>query len=312
VTEVDGQEMTQALQTDAVSALSGRVAGVQISSSTNMGGSSRILIRGANSITQNNQPLFIVDGIPMDNSNYSSSGAASGRGGIDYGNLLKDLNPDEWQILADNAPTIATDFGVDLGTVEGVLQAIFVFVVATFAMLLFAAATQGYFLARSRIYESAALLVVAFTLFVPNVWLDMVQSPFRSVPPAEFETVLGEVDDGTQLRLLIAGPDFNTGAAAETTLVMTAEGTSAAERIQNSGLLLFVEGDTVRLDEPMFGTATAEKLADFDFYSDTPVAIAAVQVPQNRLPSQVFYVPALALLALVILMQRRRQTKPAF
>ena len=94
VQEVDGEEMTNALQTDAVSALSGRVAGVQISSSTNMGGSSRILIRGANSITQGNQPLFVVDGIPMDNSNYSS-GADNGNGGVDYGNLLNDLNPDE-------------------------------------------------------------------------------------------------------------------------------------------------------------------------------------------------------------------------
>jgi TonB-linked SusC/RagA family outer membrane protein len=95
VQEVDGEEMTKALQTDAVSALAGRVAGVQISSSTNMGGSTNIMIRGASSITQNNQPLFIVDGIPMDNSNYSGGGAASGGGGIDYGNLLNDLNPDE-------------------------------------------------------------------------------------------------------------------------------------------------------------------------------------------------------------------------
>jgi len=95
VSEVGGEELTQAMQTDAVSALSGRVAGVQVSSSTNMGGSSSILIRGAASITQNNQPLFIVDGIPMDNSNYSSTGAASGGGGADYGNLINDLNPDE-------------------------------------------------------------------------------------------------------------------------------------------------------------------------------------------------------------------------
>ncbi|KKM79171.1 hypothetical protein LCGC14_1352630, partial [marine sediment metagenome] len=49
-------------------------------------------------------------------------------------------------------------YGVDLGTWSGVLQAVFVFVIATFAMLLFAAATQGYFLAKSRIHESAALL----------------------------------------------------------------------------------------------------------------------------------------------------------
>ncbi|WJY22954.1 TRAP transporter permease [Fontisubflavum oceani] len=203
-------------------------------------------------------------------------------------------------------------YGVDLGTWEGIFQAVTVFIVATFAMLLFAAATQGYFLARSRIYESAALLLVAFTLFVPNIWLDIVQDPFREVPPAQFETAVGEAAEGAQLRLLIQGPDFNTGEMAETTLVLNAVGASAAERIANSGLLLIPDGEVVRLDEPMFGTATAETLADFDFYADTPVQLAAVRMPQDRMPEQVFYLPALLLLGLVVLLQRRRQTKPAF
>jgi hypothetical protein len=203
-------------------------------------------------------------------------------------------------------------YGVDLGTLSGVLEALFVFLVATFAMLLFAAATQGYFLARSRLHESAALLLVAFTLFVPNVWLNLVQSPFRIVEPAQFEQVLGAVEEGTRLRLRIAGPDFNTGETAETTLVLTAEGETVEQRIQNSGLLLLPEGDTVRLDEPMFGTAAAEKLADFDFYADEPVALAAIQAPRERLPAEVFYIPALLLLGLVVVLQRRRQTKPAF
>ncbi|RMA41242.1 TRAP transporter permease [Rhodophyticola porphyridii] len=203
-------------------------------------------------------------------------------------------------------------YGVDLGTWAGIGQAVFVFIVATFAMLLFAAATQGYFLARSRIYESAALLLVAFTLFVPNVWLNMVQDPFRDIPPTQFETAVGEAEDGAQLRLLIQGPDFNSGEMTETTLVLNVEGADEAERIANSGLLLIPEGEAVRLDEPMFGTATAESLADFDFYADTPVQLASVRVPQTRMPEQVFYLPALLLLGLVMLLQRRRQTKPAF
>ncbi|MFQ6550139.1 TRAP transporter permease [Aestuariibius sp. 2305UL40-4] len=203
-------------------------------------------------------------------------------------------------------------YGVDLGTWQGVLQAVFVFVVATFAMLLFAAATQGYFLARSRIYESAALLLVAFTLFVPNVWLDMVQNPFRQVEPAQFETALGEAAEDEQLRLLIRGPDFNTGETAETTLVVNASGATAEERLANTGLLLMPEGEAMRLDEPMFGTETAEALIDFDFYADEPVQLAAVQVARDRLPEQVFFIPALLLLGLIILLQRRRQTKPAF
>ena len=68
----------------------------------------------------------------------------------------------------------------------------------------------------------------------------------------------------------------------------------------------------MRLDEPMFGTDTAEALIDFDFYADDPVTLASVQVAQDRLPEQLFYIPALLLLGLVILLQRRRQTKPAF
>jgi len=203
-------------------------------------------------------------------------------------------------------------YGVDLGTWAGILQAVFVFVVATFAMLLFAAATQGYFLARSRIYESVALLLVAFTLFVPNVWLNMVQDPFRTIAPAEFETVLGEVPEGEQLRILVQGPNFDTGEIDETTLSITAEGASAMERMSNTGLLLLPEGDVMRLDEPMFGTETAEALIDFDFYADNPVTLASVQVARDRMPEQVFYIPALLLLGLVILLQRRRQTKPAF
>ena len=204
-------------------------------------------------------------------------------------------------------------YGVDLGTWAGIGQAAFVFVVATFAMLLFAAATQGYFLAPSRLHESAALLLVAFTLFVPNVWLDMVQPPFRDVPPARFEQAVEAAHDGDSLRLLIEGPDFNTGDMISTTLVMQIEGEgSAADRIDASGLLLFPEGDVVRLDEPMFGTDTAETLSNFDFYADAPVRLAAVQTATERLPAQIFYIPALLLLGLVILLQRRRQTKPAF
>ena len=87
---------------------------------------------------------------------------------------------------------------------------------------------------------------------------------------------------------------------------------SAQERIDASGLLLYPDGDVVRLDEPMFGTPSAEKLANFDFYADAPVQLASIEAPRDRMPKQVFYLPALLLLGVVIMLQRRRQTKPAF
>lgn len=96
VQQVDGEDLSKARETNIVNSLTGKIAGVQISSGAgNMGGSARILIRGANSFTGNNQPLFVVDGIPMDNSNFTTLDQARGGGGYDYGNSIQDLNPDD-------------------------------------------------------------------------------------------------------------------------------------------------------------------------------------------------------------------------
>ena len=96
VSEVGGDELAQVNQTNIVNSLSGRIAGVQVTgSSGNMGGSSRITIRGINSITGNNSPLFVVDGVIINNSDYNTVNTARGAGGYDYGNLAQDINPDD-------------------------------------------------------------------------------------------------------------------------------------------------------------------------------------------------------------------------
>jgi TonB-linked SusC/RagA family outer membrane protein len=96
VAQVKGDQLAQVNQTNVVNSLSGRVAGVQVTgASGNMGGSSRITIRGINSITGNNSPLFVVDGVVINNSDYNSLDAARGAGGYDYGNLAQDINPDD-------------------------------------------------------------------------------------------------------------------------------------------------------------------------------------------------------------------------
>lgn len=94
--QLAGDELTEARNSNALSSLSGKVAGVQISNSSgNLGGSTRIVLRGIGSITQNNKPLIVVDGVPLDNSNYNSTGAQTGGGGIDYGDTGFDINPDD-------------------------------------------------------------------------------------------------------------------------------------------------------------------------------------------------------------------------
>ncbi|MEO5815464.1 MAG: SusC/RagA family TonB-linked outer membrane protein [Gemmatimonadaceae bacterium] len=89
---VSAEELTRTQTTNVISAMSGKVAGLQISQSGNMGGSSRIVIRGAGSILGNNQPLFIIDGIPVSNANLSTANSGGGR---DYGSAISDLNMDD-------------------------------------------------------------------------------------------------------------------------------------------------------------------------------------------------------------------------
>jgi len=71
-TEVKSNEIVRANESNVVNALSGKVAGVQVSNSSGMaGGSSRILIRGVSSLQGNNQPLFVVDGVPFSNEEFN-------------------------------------------------------------------------------------------------------------------------------------------------------------------------------------------------------------------------------------------------
>lgn len=94
VSNVKGDDLSKTRSQNVVNSLSGRVSGVQITSASGqMGGGARIQVRGATSLTQGNQPLFVVDGVPLDNSDFSTG--ATGGGGYDYGNLGSDLNPDD-------------------------------------------------------------------------------------------------------------------------------------------------------------------------------------------------------------------------
>lgn len=93
--EIKGDMISDAGQTNAVSALSGNVAGVQVTAPSTMGGSTRITMRGISSITGENRPLIIVDGVPLDNSNVNDVDTQRGAGGRDYGDASFDINPDD-------------------------------------------------------------------------------------------------------------------------------------------------------------------------------------------------------------------------
>jgi TRAP transporter 4TM/12TM fusion protein len=188
------------------------------------------------------------------------------------------------------------------------LKAVIVFAVAVVAMMLFAAATQQYFFVKNRIWESVALLLIAFTLFRPGFWLDRVAPPFLFHPGAKVvEIVDGGQDDGN-LRVKIAGPDFedpDVTSSLSVIIPLGADGDGTA-RIGKSGLLVSIDGGMAKLEEPLPGTIFEDLGRKLDFYSDTPVTISTVLVPNERIAKEVFYIPAVLLLLVIVFLQRRR------
>jgi len=99
VQQIGGDQLTGARDANVVNSLSGKIAGVNVvSSSGNVGASARIVIRGNSSITGENQPLFVVNGIPMDNSNRGNGNTQFG--GVDFGNAIQDINPDDIETIS--------------------------------------------------------------------------------------------------------------------------------------------------------------------------------------------------------------------
>ena len=96
VQDVKAEELLKGRENSIAGALTGKVSGLQISNNSGqLGGSSRILIRGASSVNGQNQPLFVVDGIAIDNSNFTDANQERGAGGYDYGSMANDINPDD-------------------------------------------------------------------------------------------------------------------------------------------------------------------------------------------------------------------------
>ena len=100
IQEVKGESLVEARETNLANALSGKISGVQVIRSSNgPGGSSKIQLRGANSVTGTNQPLIVVDGVPMDNFTGASNNDIDNPS-MDMGNGLSDINPEDIESMS--------------------------------------------------------------------------------------------------------------------------------------------------------------------------------------------------------------------
>ena len=93
VSEVKGEELTKAKETNVMNSLAGKVAGLVVQNTAGgAAGSTRVLLRGNTELTGDNQPLYVIDGVPLDNTNFGSAGTY---GGYDLGDGISAINPDD-------------------------------------------------------------------------------------------------------------------------------------------------------------------------------------------------------------------------
>jgi len=188
---------------------------------------------------------------------------------------------------------------INVGWVGGVL----VFIIATAAMLIFAAATQGFFFARNRIYETVLLLLIAFTLFRPGFWMDMISPPTRDASPREILAVADRMEAGDILRIRVNGLDAVGEPRSFVALLPLGEGDTGEERLTNAGLELFIDGDKVLIDNAGFDSPAEAAGLEFD------QEIVTVKEPVDQLPKELMYIPALLVLGLIVFMQRGRRER---
>ncbi len=188
-------------------------------------------------------------------------------------------------------------------------KAIFVFIVAVIAMMLFASATQGFLLVRNKIWESVVMLLIAFTLFRPGFWLDQIQPPFERVEPTKVYEIVRDIPQNGVMTIVVSGPDFDSGEVTSTTVLIPLGNLVEAEkRLTGAGLTVVDEDGQIRIEEPFVGTDLFIKIGDlFDYYADAPVVIDHIKQPSERMPKELFYIPALIVLAGIILVQSRRR-----
>ena len=199
---------------------------------------------------------------------------------------------------------------IDVTLIEGII----VFLTMTVGMLAFCSATQRFIFTKTQFWEVLILLIVAFTFFRPDFWLNKISPPYLELKGNQVKELLnGEIEnlpeDLIDLRIQITGPDFDNEdriISKNTILKLPIEG-DAVSRLEQSGLIIIFDNKNVLVEEPFPGTPLFQELQEFDFYSDRLVTLDKLFVEKSDRPAkEFFYLPAIVLLMIVIYSNRKR------
>jgi TRAP transporter 4TM/12TM fusion protein len=177
-------------------------------------------------------------------------------------------------------------------------------ITAIMAMMLFAAATQGFFITRCKWYEVVGLLLIAFTLFRPGFWMDRVYPPLVPVEVSELYQIVQELPEDDLIRVRIVGVDFDERKIDKIIMLPVGKTGDGQQRLATAaGLELREEGGKFLIDNVQFdGAADKQGLGELDTGE-----VASVIVESDSPPKQLLYIPALLVLGLIIILQRRRK-----
>ncbi|MBE0613054.1 MAG: TRAP transporter permease [Burkholderiales bacterium] len=189
--------------------------------------------------------------------------------------------------------------------IDSVPHLIITVVSATVGMLVFAAATQGHFLVRTRWFETIALFLIAFTLFRPGYWWDTVYPPHVQAPATEIMKVIEAKPADDRLRMWVEGLTMEGREVKKGVLLPLGPKAPARERLKKIGLTLVTLGTDVSVGQVGFGSQS-EKLG-----LEPGFKITTIELEADRPDKEWVFLPALLLLAIVILLQRARREKRA-
>ena len=182
-------------------------------------------------------------------------------------------------------------------------ELIIVVVAAILAMLAFAAGTQGYFLVKSRLWETGALLVVALLLFRPGIVWDKIFAPLHQESPTNIVSWVDDMDAGSSLRLTLQGEKLSGKPFTKTIMLTIGGEASGTEKLAGAGFEVRDEDGRIFIDNVIFSSAAEKAGVDFD------QEILNIQVPTHRPAKELIYIPALGLYAFIWLVQSRRKKK---
>ena len=167
-------------------------------------------------------------------------------------------------------------------------------------MLVFAAGTQGWFVTRSRWYESVAMLLVTFTLLRPDFWMDYVYPKYDVAPAQAFMEIVGSAPPNTGVRVRLEGTNVEGKEVKKTVLLPVGSEGTATQRLSKSGLT------TMALPSgPQIAAVGLHSPADRAGF-EQGFTVTGIETEAKRPAKEWMFLPALAVLGAVVLLQRRR------